>query len=228
MKNIIKIYNKIILNKSSIVTFCLTITLIFVLILYMLLTQKEGYELYTKIVNENYIETLGTIIVISIVFLITFFTQRESDLLTDSFDVMEETKKGRTYVFFSKQIVYISFVILFSLLFFMLSFVPAYFIFDMLKVDLLKSYISYLLFTLLVLEMSICIDYLFKNFFITIMFSLLIVILEMIKIEETKYFIPQINFDSGFVLGSGMYYSFIYLILFIFINFLLYKFRDRN
>ena len=228
MKNLIKIYDKIILNKSSIITFCLTIVLIFALIVYMLITQKDGYELYVDLVNTNYIETLGTIICVSITFLIVFITQRESNLLIDSFDVMEEAKKGRTCVFLTKQIVYISFSILFSMIFFLLSFVPSYFIFDMLKINILTSYLSYLIFTLIILEMSICIDYLTKNFFVTLMFSLLVVILEMITLEETKYFIPTIKFDNGFVLDSGLYYGLIYFLLYLFLNFLLYRTRDRN
>ncbi len=228
MKNLIKIYNKIILNKSSIITFCITLILIFALIMYMLLTQKDGYELYVELVNTNYLETLGTIICISITFLIVFVTQRESNLLIDSFDVMEEAKLGRSYVFLAKQSVYISFSILFSMLFFLLSFVPSYFIFDMLKINLITSYLAYLIFTLVILEMSICIDYLTKNFFVTLMFSLLVVILEMITFEETKYFIPTIKFENGFYLNCGIYYGLIYFLLFFFINFLLYKTRDRN
>ena len=228
MKNLIKIYNKIILNKSSVITFCITILLIFALIIYMLFTQKEGYELYVDLVNTNYIETLGTIICVSITFLIVFITQRESNLLIDSFDVMEEAKKGRTCVFLAKQSAYISFSILFSLIFFLLSFVPAYFIFDMLKINLITSYFAYLIFTLVILEMSICIDYLTKNFFVTLMFSLLVVILEMITFEETKFFIPTIKFENGFYLNSGLYYGLIYFLLYCFLNFLLYKTRDRN
>lgn len=228
MKYLIKIYNKIILRKSSVITFILSVVLILGIILYMLIDQKNGYLMYSDIVHQNYISTLGTIITVSIVFLITFFTQRESNLLTDSFDVMIETKKGRTYVFFVKQIVYISFCLLFSLIFYILSFLTPYFIFDLFKIDFLFSFLSYFLFSLTTLELALFINYLTKNFFVTLMFSLVVVIKEMINLPNINYIIPGIIFENGIVLDTDYLYNVIYVIMFIILNYILYRFKDRT
>ena len=223
-----KIYTKLYLSKSSIISLIISSILILIYVFYHIIDNSSNYFIYYEKININYLDSSFNILKISLVFIILFLIFREANLLQDSFDVMIESSSGRNNVFIAKQITLISLVVIISLLYFLILYCPIYYVYKLFKLNLLKSYLTLLLFLIETLEVALFINYLFKNSFISLLFGLILVIKGFVNNNVLDYLIPTLVVNQNISFNVSIYYVLCYIILFTLLNYIIYIKFDRK
>jgi hypothetical protein len=158
-----------------------------------------------------------------------FIFIREANLLTDSFDSYIESRFGRNYVFIQKivTILVLSFILTSS--FYLILFGIPYYKFIFLKFQFLKSFLNVFTYVLALIVLFLLIDYLFKNYFITLIFGVSLFILGLINNEYLSFIIPSLKSrEDGLFLAKSIWYYISYDLSILIIDYILYLRLDRK
>jgi hypothetical protein len=158
-----------------------------------------------------------------------FIFIREANLLTDSFDSYIESRFGRNYVFIQKivTILVLSFILTSS--FYLILFGIPYYKFIFLKFQFLKSFLNVFTYVLALIVLFLLIDYLFKNYFITLIFGISLFILGLINNEYLSFIIPSLKSrEDGLFLAKSIWYYISYDLSILIIDYILYLGLDRK
>lgn len=221
-------YFKIYLNKGSIIAIALSYIILIFYVLYMIL-NNQTYIYNNKIIEKNYISGSFQILNIMLIFIIMFIFIREANLLTDSFDSYIESRFGRNHVFIEKMvtILVLSFVLTSS--FYLILFGIPYYKFIFLKFQFLKSFLNVFTYVLALIVLFLLIDYLFKNYFITLIFGTSLFILGLINNDYLSFIIPSLKSrEDGLFLAKSIWYYISYDLSILIIDYILYLRLDRK
>lgn len=221
-------YFKIYLNKGSIIAIALSYIILIFYVLYMIL-NNQTYIYNNKIIEKNYISSSFQILNIMLIFIIMFIFIREANLLTDSFDSYIESRFGRNHVFIEKMvtILVLSFVLTSS--FYLILFGIPYYKFIFLKFQFLKSFLNVFTYVLALIVLFLLIDYLFKNYFITLIFGTSLFILGLINNDYLSFIIPSLKSrEDGLFLAKSIWYYISYDLSILIIDYILYLRLDRK
>jgi hypothetical protein len=158
-----------------------------------------------------------------------FIFIREANLLTDSFDSYIESRFGRNYVFIQKivTILVLSFILTSS--FYLILFGIPYYKFIFLKFQFLKSFLNVFTYVLALIVLFLLIDYLFKNYFITLIFGISLFILGLINNDYLSFIIPSLKSrEDGLFLAKSIWYYISYDLSILIIDYILYLRLDRK
>jgi hypothetical protein len=158
-----------------------------------------------------------------------FIFIREANLLTDSFDSYIESRFGRNYVFIQKivTIIVLSFILTSS--FYLILFGIPYYKFIFLKFQFLKSFLNVFTYVLALIVLFLLIDYLFKNYFITLIFGISLFILGLINNDYLSFIIPSLKSrEDGLFLAKSIWYYISYDLSILIIDYILYLRLDRK
>lgn len=221
-------YFKIYLNKGSIIAIALSYMILIFYVLYMVL-NNQTYIYNNKIIEKNYISSSLQILNIMLIFIIMFIFIREANLLTDSFDSYIESRFGRNRVFIEKMftILVLSFILTSS--FYLILFGIPYYKFIFLKFQFLKSFLNVLTYVLALIVLFLLIDYLFKNYFITLIFGISLFILGLINNDYLSFIIPSLKSrEDGLFLAKSIWYYISFDLSILIIDYILYLRLDRK
>ena len=222
-------YIRTYLTKGSIIALIVSYIISLIYSLYTILTNYDSYYLNSYLINDNYLDNSFNILNIMLVFIIAFILLKEANLVSDSSNVMLEPSFKRGYVYLSKQIAVVSLVFILSTTYFLIFYVPPFFFFNLFKIDFLKSFINLEIYLLIISQCFLLINYLFKNYFITLVFAIIIILLALFNNSYISYALPLLKVsDKKFIFDINWYYSIMYLIIIYILNYIVYIKSDRK
>lgn len=222
-------YIKTYLTKGSIIALIVSYIISLIYSLYTILTNYDSYYLNSYLINGNYLDNSFNILNIMLVFIIAFILLKEANLVSDSSNVMLESSFKRGYVYLSKQIAVVSLIFILSTTYFLIFYVPPFFFFNLFKIDFLISFINLEIYLLIISQCFLLINYLFKNYFITLVFAIIIILLALFNNSYISYALPLVKVsDKKFIFDINWYYSIMYLIIIYILNYIVYIKSDRK
>lgn len=229
MREIIEFYSHIYLNKGSKIAIILSFLLALIYEAFFYFTNIDSYYYNHTLLNENYLSTSLMILYLMIILVPYFIFIREANLLTDSFDTFIESYYERKYIFIFKQITILSISLILTLSYFLLLFGLPYFFFDLFKINFLNSILNTLLFEFIIIEIGLLFNYLFKNYFFTLIIGVGIFIINIINTKILSCFVPTMYLSNITIcLKEEVYYYILYGLVALCINYFLYVRLDRK
>lgn len=222
-------YTKSYLSKGSLISILVSFLIVSIYCIYNCVSNTKNYYYSYLEINELYIENSFNVLNIILIFIISFIFIREANLLSDSSNLMLESSFKRSYIFIAKQISIISIVFCISLAYYLILFIPPYFNFKLFKFDFFTSYLRLLLYLLIIIELLLMFDYLFKNYFISSIIGIVILIISFINNLYLSYIIPIAKvIEQNISFDINIYYAIMYLLIILVIDFILYNKLDRK
>lgn len=222
-------YIRTYLTKGSIIALILSYSISLTYSIYTICINYESYSFNSYLINESYLDNSFNILNIMLVFIIAFILLKEANLVSDSSNIMLESSFKRGYIFISKEIAIISLVFILSTTYYLIFYVPPYFFFDLFKIDFLISFINLELYLIIISQCFLLVNYLFKNYFVTLVFAIIVILLALFNNSYISYMIPLLKTnDSKFIFDINFYYSIMYLIIIFILNYFIYIKVDRK
>lgn len=227
ISKLVKAYNRYYMSKSSIIFIAISIIILTIYSFYSLFVTINDYSYSFKLYNKNYYENSFNLLKLIIIFILSLVYLKESNLTESSFNVVFESICGRDKVFLSKQLSIISssFIIVSS--YYFVLFIPSYYMYNLFKFDFFKDYLYILVFTFEVIEVCLVVNYLFKNYIVTSLITLLFLINSFLDNKYINYIIP-IYKASEMKLDYNIIYAIFYISICLLINYYLYIIKDRK
>ncbi len=217
------------LSKGSVIAIIISYIVSLSYSIYTIFNNLSSYYYDSNLVNSSYLSNSFNLLNIILIFIISFILLKEANLVSDSASVMLESSFTRISIFISKQIAVISLVFILSCSYFLIFYVPPYIFFNLFKIEFLKSYCILFLYLIIISELFLFFDYLFKNFFITSVFAIMLIILSLFQNSYISYFVPLVKIENNcIVFDINIFYAIMYLTIIFLLNSIIYVKSDRK
>lgn len=226
---LVRIYDKTFNSKFKIISYVISALILLVFSVYSLIISRNEYFYDYRLFEYNYFATSSNLLVILLIFIIMLSFFKEGSLCDNSLNVMLEADSGREYVFFAKQLSFINSIFIISSSLYIAVFIPPFHFYILFKIPFLKNYLILFLYLLILLELFLFFDYLFKNYYISFAIGIIAIIFSFIKSNYLSYIIPTLRYDNfKFYFDISIYYVILYGVIIFMLNFIIYLRSDRN
>ena len=231
------LYLNFIINKKNIISFILSLSLIFIVLLIISDLNLDKYQYlkyYENYHNEYFKNAIYAVMMFNSIFIASISISFTID--TNKFDILFITNKERSKIVTNKLLISLFLIILFTFF----EIIILYFI-PLIRYDLFKinnnvfiSFISILSINLFELLILLSITTLLPNLFINLIMTFILIIFKyLLNISKSfknfmNLLVPSINVSGSNIYLSSFYLMPFYIIIFALTYYILYERMDFN